>query len=107
MPSSQSRCLWVVVGVSKSQVVIRAFSSVQSCCWFDLLRKKFLEPASLTATIDDVKAEIRQRLDVPPGQQRLIFRGQPLEDSKTLLENEITDGACIVLDVMWPIAALT
>ena len=51
-----------------------------------------------SATVDDVKAEIRQRLDVPPGQQRLIFRGQPLEDSKTLLENEITDGACIFLE---------
>ena len=63
-----------------------------------------LEPS---ATIDNVKAEIRQRLDVPVDQQRLIFRGQPLEDSKTLLENEITDFACIVLDVMWPIAALT
>ena len=60
-----------------------------------------------SATIDNVKAEIRQRSDVPVDQQRLIFRGQPLEDSKTLLENEITDGACIVLDVMWPIAALT
>ena len=60
-----------------------------------------------SATIDNVKAEIRHRSDVPVDQQRLIFRGQPLEDSKTLLENEITDGACIVLDVMWPIAALT
>ena len=67
----------------------------------DMLR---LDPS---ATIDDIKAEIHQRLDIPPDQQRLIFRGQPLEDSKTLLENEITDGACIVLDVMWPIAALT
>merc|ERR1712217_341909 len=35
MPSSQSRCLWVVVGVCKSEIVIRASSSVQSCCWFD------------------------------------------------------------------------
>ena len=56
-----------------------------------------------SATIDNVKAEIHQRLDVPVDQQRLIFRGQPLEDSKTLLENEITDGACIVLDVLWPL----
>ena len=56
-----------------------------------------------SATIDNVKAEIRQRSDVPVDQQRLIFRGQPLEDSKTLLENEITDGACIVLDVLWPL----
>ena len=59
-----------------------------------------LDPST---TIDNVKAEIHQRLDLPVDQQRLIFRGQPLEDSTTLLENEITDGACIFLEVMWPL----
>ena len=76
----------------------RLFTVYFKCLGFSLPR--LFDPST---TIDNVKAEIHQRLDVPVDQLRLIFRGQPLEDSKTLLENEITDGACIVLDVMWPL----
>ena len=74
----------------------RLFTVYFKCLGFSLPGiPMFFDPST---TIDNVKAEIHQRLDVPVDQLRLIFRGQPLEDSTTLLENEITDGACIFLE---------
>jgi len=51
----------------------------------------------MSSTIENVKAKIFEKLDVPPHQQRLIFEGTVLEDSLTLDFYKIQEGSTLDL----------
>ena len=48
-------------------------------------------------TVDNVKAIIKNMINIPKGQQRLIFVGSELEDSTTLDENNIQNESTLYL----------
>jgi ubiquitin len=48
-------------------------------------------------SIEDVKAKIAEKEGIPPEQQRLIFGGQQLQDSKTLDDYDVGDDATLYL----------
>lgn len=53
--------------------------------------------SEITQTIEEIKQEIAKMENIPVDQQRLVFAGRQLEDSKTRADYNITDGSTIHL----------
>jgi len=48
-------------------------------------------------TIEDIKKKVEEQSGVPPAQQRLIFGGRQMENSKTAQDYNIIAGAVLHL----------
>ena len=60
-----------------------------------LTGKTFTLEVEGSDTIENVKAMIQGREGIEVGQQRLIFDGRQLEDSRTLAEYNVSDGSTV------------
>lgn len=56
-----------------------------------------VEPTTL---IQELKAQIQERLNIEVASQKLIFKGKHLEDAKSLIDFNVKDEDCFILMVM-------
>jgi ubiquitin C len=57
-------------------------------------------PVTPDDTIDDIKKQVEDQLEIPPEEQRPTFKNKPLPDESTLKDNKIKHGDVIDLQPM-------
>ena len=56
-----------------------------------------LSDLPLESTVSDLKAQIFSLTEIPPSLQKLIFKGKSLQDSDTLAQANLVNGAKVFL----------
>ncbi|CCH59165.1 hypothetical protein TBLA_0B03240 [Henningerozyma blattae CBS 6284] len=59
--------------------------------------EKFTIESELDELISDITIKIKDHLDIPPNNQRLIYSGRILDPEKTLKDYNFKDGHCIIV----------